>query len=137
MRVYDVVSFVWLLASTGFITGSNAQVTAFHPITAANGSTMCATSKPTSTMSVNAVVGLTPDVPPIVGCAFLCTGLNASGAGCSVVNYVNNGTIVSQCQFYKNQTSRCVVSSSECIFLGVIISALLLPQIIWYQIDVG
>ena len=99
MRTHDVLSFVWWLASTGFIAGSNAQYTAFRPVTAANGSTMCAVFTPTSTMSVHAFVGLTPGVPHVVGCAFLCTRLNASGTVCSAVNYVNTGTIVNQGQF--------------------------------------
>ena len=137
MRTHDVISFMLLLAVTGFITGYNDQITTFRTMAAANGSTMCATSKPASSLSVTAVVGLKPGVPPIVGCAFLCTALNASGAGCSAVNCVNNGTIVTQCQFYKNQTSRCVVSSSECMFLGVNISALLNSQIIGYHFGVG
>jgi hypothetical protein len=127
VRLHDVLSFVWLLASTGFITESKAQIATFRPMIAANGSTMCATSESTSTMSANNSMGLTLDVPPVVRCAFLCTGLNASGPGCAAINYVNNRG-VDRCQFYKYQAPRCVISSSDCMYYVVNMSALLMSQ---------
>jgi len=110
---------IWLSLSTFLTTGADAQAISFRPLAAANGSTLCAVNGPTSSISVCDIHGLTAGVPDEVGCAFQCTGLNVTGAGCTAFNYVDNGTSGEMCHFYRYRPSRCVVGSPGCLHYEV------------------
>jgi len=112
---------ILLLSTTFLVSKSSAQSISFRPLTAANGSMLCAVGISNSSESVGDILGIPAEVPDKLKCSYQCTELNTNSE-CSAFNYVINGPNDEQCQFYQYRPSRCVVSSPGCLYYEVSVS---------------
>ena len=74
-----------------------SQALSFSPVTASNGSSLCAVGNPSYSIQADDIMGIPSGVPGPAKCGFYCTGLN-SRINCTGFNCFSSGL----CQFFND-----------------------------------
>jgi hypothetical protein len=97
-----------------FVPSASSQSHLYLPVTASDGSSLCAIDNPMLYLSVKDIYSFPPEIPNTVRCGYMCNQMN-NDSPCLSFNIIDNKL----CQLYSSSVNNCVNLTSNCIHYQV------------------